>query len=106
MFCFRLHGERCVRVCLMCVAFVFVFVFSCLSGSGRDGGDHAYRSSDFGCFVWTIVVFLLPVGRRMCFYCVTVLLVCAFVCVVCGFGGSNWNVHMHRLQSGEMAECV
>ena len=59
-----------------------MFVFSCLSGSGRDGGAHAYCSSDFDSRV-EHGRFLLSIGRRMRFYCFVSL---CFVCVVCGFG--------------------
>ena len=36
---------------------VCVCVFSCLSGSGRDGDAHAYRSADSQHFVLNIVAF-------------------------------------------------
>ena len=69
-----------------CLTYVFAFVvcvcvFSCLSGSGRDGDAHAYRSSDSEHFVLNIVVFLLVIVRRMRLCCVVTL---CFVYAVCG----------------------
>ena len=74
---------RTVCACLTYVlAFVVcVCVFSCLSGSGRDGDAHAYRSSDSEHFVLNIVVFLLVIVRRMRLCCVVSL---CFVYAVCG----------------------
>ena len=84
-------------------AFLFAFVFSCLSSSGHDGGDHAYdvvcvclfsclsgsgrdvdahvyRSSDSEHVVLNIFVFIFMVWRmRSC--CVVSL---CFVYAVCG----------------------
>ena len=69
-----------------CLTYVFAFVvcvcvFSCLSGSGRDGDAHAYRSSDSEHVVLNIVAFLLIIDRRMRLCCVVGL---CFVSVVRG----------------------
>ena len=66
---------------------MFAFVvrvcgFSCLSGSGRDGDAHAYRSSDSEHVVLNIVVFLLIIVRRMRSCCVLSLCFVYFVCGV------------------------
>ena len=60
------------RTVCACLTYVFAFVvwvrvFSCLSGSGRDGDAHASRSSDSEHLVLNIVVFLLIIVRRMRF---------------------------------------
>ena len=83
---------------------VCVCVFSCLSGSGRDGDAHAYRSSDSEHFVLNIVVFLLVIVRRMRLCGVVSLCFC--LCCLWGLGSNRGGHVQHRLQSGEISECV
>ena len=101
---FLLIAWRALCACLSHVfAFLFVFVFSCLSSSGHDGGDHAYdvvcvcvfscfsglgrnadahvyRSSDSEHVVLNIFVFLLIMVWRMRLCCVVSLRFAYFVC--------------------------